>query len=137
MDARPAHSIDAPIAVRFNAPGVRDRLWPVAYPFQAYLLARSLIELGGVAPERITAHLVHAVHASVERTLAGLGVSTRWVEPFDTAVACATSSIGSDLNTTPDTTPATWLGRGGPAPDRPVRQGSHDPSGPTGRTVSS
>jgi len=52
------------------------------YPWQAFLLTCSLIERGGVQPERITAHLVEGCDASVAASLGSLGINLRWVEPF-------------------------------------------------------
>lgn len=53
-----------------------------ALGYQSYLLARSLMTFGKVAPSQITAHLVEGTHPSVERTLRNLGVHTRSVKPF-------------------------------------------------------
>ena len=49
--------------------------------YQAYLLARSLIELGRVAPESITACLVSGADPATETVLRELGLTPIWVEP--------------------------------------------------------
>lgn len=52
------------------------------YPWQAFLLASSLIERGGVRPEDITAYLVDGCDATVEAALRGLGIGIGRVAPF-------------------------------------------------------
>jgi len=52
------------------------------YPYQATLLVRSLIELAGVAPGEIVAHIVTGADPAVARELGRHGVATRSVAPF-------------------------------------------------------
>lgn len=55
---------------------------PGRFGYQAYLLARSLIELGAVPADGISAHLVAGTDGTVEQLLHGLGIATHWVEAF-------------------------------------------------------
>jgi glycosyltransferase involved in cell wall biosynthesis/protein-L-isoaspartate O-methyltransferase len=52
------------------------------FGLQAYLLARSLVELAGVEPDSISAHLVPGGEGAVSDALLGLGVRVSRVEPF-------------------------------------------------------
>jgi hypothetical protein len=59
---------------------VVDSIGPFAY--QGYLLARSLIECGGVHPTAITANLIKGTLPAIDDSFRALGIHTRCIQPF-------------------------------------------------------